>query len=85
MQPWCYALRVFQLSPISCICTRCCSHVAAVGLSDQHLTPAAALDGVMLQVRSRAISAESGASDALAESTALEQQLHATKEEVGNG
>lgn len=36
----------------------------------------------VLQLRSRAIAAEGGASDAMAESAALEQQLDATKREV---
>lgn len=49
------------------------------------LNPKLLLRCVLLQVCSRAISAESGASDALAESAALEQQLHATKAEVGAG
>lgn len=37
---------------------------------------------LVLQVRSRAIAAEGGASDALAQSAELEQQLEATNEEV---
>jgi hypothetical protein len=37
---------------------------------------------LVLQLRSRAVSAENGASEALAESAALEQQLAATRDQV---
>jgi hypothetical protein len=62
-------------------CLWAASHAMAIDRcnSVQHMCLCCAF---VLQLRSRAVAAEGGASDALAESAALEQQLDATKREV---